>query len=543
MRHRLVRSLFLALRFARARAVLLLALAAALVVVVGPPAFVHEARVDHLPLDWGEAVYDSLGLFTLQANRLGYPHGAVLRLLYFLAPLVSASALLGAFGRIVEERGALLLGELEGHAVVGGLGNLGTTLVRHQELTGQAVVGIERREDAPEVADLRAAGTVVLTGDETSTELLRRAGAHRAASVFFTAASDVANLDAAFQVRRLARGGNRPPPTVYAHVFDSALSDVLAGHLEAHEPREARIVPWNSYRFAAKSLVAHLVRDKLLARQRVAPGLWLCRTEWPNGDAAALSEPDAAGPALEEDRRRLLAALRLEGSRADAPVERLVVIGLGHFGRSVVRELLDVTSRAARFLIVERSGGSYRQGSEAFTDEERARFEVLLGDATSAASVDRIAAFQPTAVVICTDNDLSNLRLAILLRRRELRAVTRMFDLEAGAELGRGLDERGISIVGLSRLFRAAIPILTHERRLLACVNLDIARTPQVDHLFYLARVRPEGRARLGRACVPLEDLPHGEGAPPPPAGALRDLALVWYRAIAPLASLDDPSA
>src|SRR5689334_15230011 len=118
MRHRLVRSLFLALRLARARAVVLLALAAALVVAVGPVAFVHEAHVDGVGLGWDEALFDSLGLFTFQSNRFGYPHTPLLRLIYFVAPIVSASALLGAFGRLVEERGALLLGELEGHTVI-----------------------------------------------------------------------------------------------------------------------------------------------------------------------------------------------------------------------------------------------------------------------------------------------------------------------------------------------------------------------------------------------------------------------------------------
>jgi Trk K+ transport system NAD-binding subunit len=465
----------------------------------------------------------------------------------FLAPAVAASALLGAFWRLVEERGSLLVGRLSGHTVVAGLGNLGSTLARHLARHGRVVVGIEHREDAPGIAELRRAGSgVALVGDLTSPELLGRARVMHAYSVFFTSPSDVANLDAAFLVRRLCRteGGDRPP-TVYAHVFDAGLGLSLAGALHRHAPGEARIVPFNSYRFAAKALLAQLVRDRLLAAQRVpgAGALVLARTSWPDGDAA-LDEPERGGKrdaatrarSLAEDRRRLRLAFRVEApnhARTHArPPDRLVIVGLGRFGRSVARELLDAAAEGAHFLVVERSESSFHHGAELFSDEERARLELFLGDAVSPAAITRVTGFAPTAVIVCTDNDLSNLRLAVDLHRRDVKAVTRMFDLEASAELSRGLDERGIFTVGLSRLFRAAIPILTHELRLLACVNLDVAQTPEVDHLFYLARVSADERRRLGDACVPLADLPGGDAVPPDAA----DLAFVWHRAVPELA-------
>ena len=105
---------------------------------------------------------------------------------------------------------------------------------------------------------------------------------------------------------------------------------------------------------------------------------------------------------------------------------------------------------------------------------------------------------------------------------------TRMFDLEATQELSRGLEACGLATVGLAPLFRAAIPILTHERLLLACINLDFKTTPEVDHLFYLAHVGAKEREELGERCVGLDELQRAEGAPSPP----KDLALVWYRAV-----------
>ena len=115
--------------------------------------------------------------------------------------------------------------------------------------------------------------------------------------------------------------------------------------------------------------------------------------------------------------------------------------------------------------------------------------------------------------------------------------MTRMFDLEASLELARGLHERGIAAVGLARLFRAAIPIVTQERRLRACLDLDVDGTPDVDHLFYAAELSDDERKRLGPACVQLDELPRAAAAAddddtaalqPLPEG----LALVWYRQV-----------
>ena len=203
-------------------------------------------------------------------------------------------------------------------------------------------------------------------------------------------------------------------------------------------------------------------------------------------------------------------------------------MGLGRFGRSVAVELAATVSQSARFLVVERSAQSCERQLETLPLGVRSRVEVHIGDAASQEAIARITDFAPRAVIVCTDSDLGNLRLALDLRRRNVRTVTRMFDLEASRELARGLEDHGVATVGLARLFRAAIPILTHERRLQASINLDVSNTPDVDHLFYLARLDAGERSALGMACVGLEELAATADAPPPPEG----LALVWHRAI-----------
>ena len=521
----------------------LLATAAALVVVLGPFAMLRDAERQHLDVSWDEALYATFGLFTFASNRIGYPQDLVARVLYFAAPSIAASAILGGFVRLLEERGSLWLGAFQGHVVIGGLGNLGTTLARHLERHRHSVIAIERRGDAPSVLDLRAAGgAVVLVGDMTAAGVLRRARCQHAARVFFVSQSDVANLDAAFQVRRIAGvDGIKRPPVIFAHVYDAALGDALEGQLHERHPHDARIVPFNSYRFAAKALIGDLLREQLLPSLRLPAGARLARTAWPE---SKVPQPQAThGPeALEEDRRRLREAFTLEsegdpeGVRPShltyrSPAPRYAIIGLGRFGQAVVRELLLAAPTGSRFLVVERSDAHLRAAMEHLDGADPSRFDHIADDATSSATLARIVAFAPTAAIVCTDNDLSNLRLAVGLGRSKLRAVMRMSGPDA-SELSRGLDEKGVTVVALSRLFRAAIPILTHERRLRACLNLDFNRTAEVDHLFYLAEVTDEERTRLGRACVGLDELPKKEGTPPLPP----NMVLVWHRAVGGLA-------
>jgi Trk K+ transport system NAD-binding subunit len=524
-----MRLFFQILHHVRRRMPVILGVAAVATILISTLAFTREARADGTVMRWHEALYSSLSMFTMSASRLGYPHTTLLEVMYFIAPGISSFAILGAFLHVLEERAPLI--GFRQHTVIGGLGTLGTTISRHMTRHRQPFIGIERLPDAPEALWLRSSGHgAVVIGDMTDADVLKRARVHRAQSVFLTSPSDVVNLDAAFHVRRLAHvAGGRRPPRIYAHVYDGQLSESLREQL--HVKQQAPIIPFNSYRFAARSLFATLVRDRIVPSMRIAPGVALVRTKGP--DERAVEEGDM----LAEDRRRLAAAFELgpdTGHSATGGDDdlRYVVVGLGRFGRSLIRELLDFAPPAAKFLVVERSAESYEASSAMFTDEERARFETIFGDATSPRQIGLVERFKPDAVLVCTDNDIANLRLSLDLHRRDVRTVTRMFDIEASRELGRGLHEKGISPVGLARLFPAAIPILTHERQILGVVNLHFGEEHgHVErhhrHLFYLARVTDDDRRRIGQACVPLTELPGADAVTPP-----SDLALVWYEAV-----------
>jgi Trk K+ transport system NAD-binding subunit len=524
-----VRMLLVALRWLRAHGLGMLVLLSVLVILAAVPAFNAEARATgRAPPSTAEAIYYALGLFAFAGNPFGFPQTTALRVMYFVAPAIAASAIFGAFARVLEERMPLLLLRFRRHTVIGGLGRLGMTVARHESRRRHAFIAIDLNEVAPQVSDARNLGVgAVVIGDMTSAAILQQARCTQARRVFFTANSDVANLDAAFAVRRLARSaGRKRPPRIYVHVFDAGLSESLAKLLESRHKDDADIVPFNGYRFAARALLALMVRDRLLPAMKIAPGLALVRTTWPEGDRSH-DPPAGAAAHLAEDRRRLLAAFHL-GPTNEAEEQRFCIVGLGRLGHALAANLIEHATGRPRFLVVERSEEKYKTQLETFAREERDYFVPHVGDSADHDAAARIAEFRPAAAVVCTDNDLGNLRLSLDLHLRDVRTVTRMFDLEASPELSSGLKERGIATASLSHLFHAAIPILTHERRLIACLNLDVAGGQVQEHLFYLARVTKEERRTLGDACIGLDELAKDGACPAPPD----DVALVWHRAV-----------
>jgi Trk K+ transport system NAD-binding subunit len=522
VRVHLLRAALASLRAVRARATLTLGLLATGTLLLGTWAFHREGAKLQPTSTWDEALYSVLGLFFFAGNRLGYPAGGTLRVVYHLAPFVSASALFEAFARILEERGHLFVGSLRGHAVVGGLGNIGSAIARSLDEARRLVVGVEWQVDARSVDELRARGAgMVLVGDMTSPETLRRARVQHASVVFLTAKEDMVNLEAAFLVRRIAHGAAHRT-TVFTHVYDAALSEALDPQLRAAGTGWP-IIPFNSYRIAARALVAELLRDGMVSRVRI-PGtdLVLARRERVTLEGP---EPTRRGARLEEDRARLGRLLRLCAADGERP-ERFVVVGIGRFGRAVFEELQAHVSPAPEFLLLDRAEAACEAVHRQLSASWQERVTTLVGDCSDEVQRARIVAVAPSAVVLCTDNDRHNLRMAADLRRRGLRTVARMFDRDAGLDLDRGLDAQGIAVLSLTRLFRAALPLLLQESRLVGCVDLDFNRTRALDHLFYLARLAPEERRRLGDACVPLSALAEPDLAVP------EALCLVWHDAV-----------
>jgi voltage-gated potassium channel len=114
--------------------------------------------------------------------------------------------------------------------------------------------------------------------------------------------------------------------------------------------------------------------------------------------------------------------------------DHIVVCGLGRIGYRVVKELL----RLGEDVI-----GIERNAEGPFLEEiRRMNVPVLLGDARKQESLEKARIQDASAIVICTQDDLTNLDVALEARdlKPGIKVVMRMFDAQLTEKVRRGFD-------------------------------------------------------------------------------------------------------
>ena len=214
-----------------------------------------------------ENAYYALGLFVLGGLDLGTPIGGptparlLLWAAYFIAPVITASALLEAAVRLIGPL-ALRVRPLSGHVVLAGAGRLTLLYVRKLRRSDRrrTVVVVERNPSHPALAELRESHhAVVVVGDVTSDAVLRGLRMQHAHRVVLLTGDDFANLDAAAKILRLAPG---LAGRIVAHVSDLGFMRETA---ESSVARDCEI--FNGHEFAA----VHLLQSQLVRRFHVTP--------------------------------------------------------------------------------------------------------------------------------------------------------------------------------------------------------------------------------------------------------------------------------
>ncbi|MBT8405710.1 MAG: NAD-binding protein [Gemmatimonadetes bacterium] len=207
-------------------------------------------------------VYYVLGLFVLGGLDIGTPVGGprLGRMLlwgaYFVAPIITASAVIDALLRLVRPL-ARRLRTLNGHVVVGGAGQLSSVYARklRERSPQRTLVVVEQDPNHPSLTEFRDGyRAVVLVGDITEDAVLRRLRLDRAHRVLFLTGDDFANLDAAAKVLALAP---RLAGQIVVHVSNLGFMRETAGSRVA---RDCEV--FNGHEFAATKLV----HDHLLTR-------------------------------------------------------------------------------------------------------------------------------------------------------------------------------------------------------------------------------------------------------------------------------------
>ena len=366
--------------------------------------------------------------------------------------------------------------------VVCGLGRFGLQVVEALRGCGCPVTVVSDAHTHPErIERAEAAGARLVRGDFRTHAARRDAEIGRARAVVLTTASDVANLEAALEIRgeapdvrivmrhsqpRLARrfetdfgiAAALAPADLAAPAFVEAALAAPAASAPAVSIGRPAAMPRRPVRteFVAIPLLLAGIYATAIVVFKFAMGLtWIDATYFATtivttvgfGDINLHQAPDwlklfgvglmFAGVLLIAITASLLAVFVLTGTadhlrnefRARRLRDHVVVCGLGSVGTAVARDLHD---RGTPVVVID------PDADDELHRETNHRCPVIVGDATRPVILHRAGIERARALVACTGNDALNLEIGLTAqsvaettrRDRQLRLVLRCFDAD-----------------------------------------------------------------------------------------------------------------
>jgi voltage-gated potassium channel Kch len=364
--------------------------------------------------------------------------------------------------------------------VVCGLGRFGLQVVEALRGCGCPVTVVSDADTHPERIDrAEAAGARIVRGDFRTHTVRREAGIARARAVVLTTASDVANLEAALEIRgeapavrvvmrhsqpRLARrfeadfgiAAALAPADLAAPAFvEAALAAPAASAPPTGRPVAIPRRPVRTEFLAIPLLLAAIYAAAIVVFKFSMGLTWIDAMYFATTIVTTVGFGDInlhqapawlklfgaglmfAGVLLIAITASLLAVFVLTGTadhlrnelRARRLRNHVVVCGLGSVGTAVARDLHD---RGTPVVVID------PEADDELHRETNPRCPVIVGDATRPVILHRAGIERARALVACTDNDALNLEIGLtaqsvaetIRRDRQLRLVLRCFDAD-----------------------------------------------------------------------------------------------------------------
>lgn len=350
----------------------------------------HVGFANHYALigedrSFSDALYLSLQLFTMKSGFIDPPVPWELEVARLLAPAVAAFAAIQALAVVFSEHFQLLrLRFWKNHVVLCGLGEKGFALAKAFREYGDRVVIIERDALNSFVGRCREPRIIVLEGDATDTEMLKKAGVERARLLVSICGEDGTNAEVGVNARQMTKGRSGQPLSVTVHIIDVELCGMLQSAMQGGMPGAAMVDFFNVYETGARTMLG----------------------EWP---------PFGSGG----------------DSREDSP--RMIVVGMGRLGRNLV-------VHAARDWYFTRKNESSRLRIACIDRDAAAKvkslslrnpplegacdLQALQMDVASPEFEEGAFLFNPkgrcdvSAVYVCFDDDARSLATALKIHRR-----------------------------------------------------------------------------------------------------------------------------
>ncbi len=222
-----------------------------------------------------DLLYRSLQLIALEAGAVKGIVPWQLNVARFLMPALAAYAAIQALLVIFSKQWQMFMVRFyKNHVVICGLGEKGLRLASDFSINGFRVVVIDGTKDNSLVEQCRRLGTVVLFGDATNAAWLRRAGIQKAKFLVAICADDGTNAEIALKARDIVRTRKGHDLTVFVHMVDLELCNLLRGWELAAEARSFRLEFFNVHERSARLMLATYTKtDNLLLKK--APGMLL----------------------------------------------------------------------------------------------------------------------------------------------------------------------------------------------------------------------------------------------------------------------------
>ncbi len=151
-----------------------------------------------------ESLYLTVQLFVLEADISFIKQSLWLKVAYFLAPVVTASAIINFILFIAEKKfKQLKIKSFDQHVIFCGLGLYAEFLIKDFVKEKYKVVVIEKNKDHPLAARLERKAVIFLEGDAKSEKVLLAAGILRASYVLIFTSDDLENLSISNSVSRI----------------------------------------------------------------------------------------------------------------------------------------------------------------------------------------------------------------------------------------------------------------------------------------------------------------------------------------------------
>jgi voltage-gated potassium channel Kch len=351
---------------------------------------------------FAEALYSTLRLFVFERDLPTFPRAWPAIVIYFLAPLLTLSALGKAVTYLFRLRPLLRARWLRDHVVVCGLGTSGRLIVEALRERGVTVVGIDLA-DTPELEEwAEHCRALTIQGDLRRRAVLTRAAAGAARALVFATGDDLTNLDGALAAHEWLRLDARAPRLIWAHVSDDRLMATARAAIRTEGAISVRY--FDTFDIAAANMV---------------------ETRFP------------------PERR--------------AQVREVYVVGFGRFGSDLLENLLRRVnpSEPLHMTVVDRAD----------VRPSLSRLLSHLGETREVGFLQRdvrdweIEDAPATAFFLCTDDDLGNLSLALQLAAKAAGAyiIIRMGHWPLTAVTDQLGAERGLEFVNVAELVRRGL--------------------------------------------------------------------------------------